>query len=424
MIHKEAGNHKIHRLRVIHLFEADYNLILSVKWRQQIYAADKKQLVNPGQYGSYPGREATSLCLLEELKTDISYSSRKPIINFDNDASSCYDCIIAGLASLINRKHGQNRHVVMVNATTLRNARYHLKTALNVSEEFISHCTTWPLQGTGQGSGNSPMIWCFLSSTLFDCHQSQAYYVTTFESPDRTVHVSFSMVGFIDDSTGTVNSFNSTTQPTPESLLAKMQHDAELWHDLLRCSGGMLELPKRSYHFLYFDYTPDGTPIPRGDQVGPALTIQSPNNEPVDIPSKSVFNTHKPLGHYKAPAGQGTTQIWKLCDKQSTLSQCLASSPATTTQASSFYHTIYLPSIYVLPQSFFSEKALDDTDKKSVPSIFAKTGYNRNTHRSLLYGPTDYVGGGFIRWKWIQGEGKINNFLKYWRTNGQVSKTL
>jgi hypothetical protein len=36
MIHKEAGNHKIHRLRVIHLFEADYNLILSIKWRQQI----------------------------------------------------------------------------------------------------------------------------------------------------------------------------------------------------------------------------------------------------------------------------------------------------------------------------------------------------------------------------------------------------
>jgi hypothetical protein len=114
MFHKEAGNHKIHQLWIIHLFEADYNLILSVKWRQQIYAADKEQLVNLGQYGSYPGCKATSLCLLEELKMDISYSSRKLIINFDNDASS-----------LINRKYGQNRHVVMVNATTLRNARYH-----------------------------------------------------------------------------------------------------------------------------------------------------------------------------------------------------------------------------------------------------------------------------------------------------------
>jgi hypothetical protein len=117
MIHKEAGNHKIHRLRVIHLFEADYNLILSVKWRQQIYAADKEQLVNPGQYGSYPGREATSLCLLEELKTDISYSSRKPIIKFDKDASSCYDRIIVALHPSSPeiwpkppRDHGQRPH--------------------------------------------------------------------------------------------------------------------------------------------------------------------------------------------------------------------------------------------------------------------------------------------------------------------------
>jgi hypothetical protein len=175
---------------------------------------------------------------------------------------------------------------------------------------------------------------------------------------------------------------------------------------------------------LYFDYKPDVTPIPRGDQVGPSLTIQSPTDETVDIPHKSVFNTHKTLGHHKAPAGQGTTQMQRLCDKQSTLSQCLASSPATTSQASSLYHTIYLPSIYVLPQSFFGAKTPDDAEKKSMPSIFAKTGYNCNTHRSLLYGPTNYAGGGFIRWKWLQGEGQITNFLKNWRTNGQVSQTL
>jgi hypothetical protein len=117
--------------------------------------ADKQKLVNPGQYGSYPGREATSLCLLEELKTDISYCSRKPIINFDNDASLCYDRIIAALSSLINRKYGQNRNVVMVNATTLRQGKYKLKTALGVTDTYSTHSTAWPLYGTGQGSGNS-----------------------------------------------------------------------------------------------------------------------------------------------------------------------------------------------------------------------------------------------------------------------------
>jgi hypothetical protein len=76
------------------------------------------------------------------------------------------------------------------------------------------------------------MIWCFISSTLFDCHQSQAYG-DVFESPDQNVTVTFSMVGFVDDSTGTVNSFHVTSQPTPEELLQKMQHDAQLWYNLL-----------------------------------------------------------------------------------------------------------------------------------------------------------------------------------------------
>ena len=39
MIEKEKGNHKIHRLGVIHIYEADYNLMLCVKWRQALHHA-------------------------------------------------------------------------------------------------------------------------------------------------------------------------------------------------------------------------------------------------------------------------------------------------------------------------------------------------------------------------------------------------
>ena len=36
MILKQPGNHKIHRLHVIHLYEHDYNLLLAMKWRSLI----------------------------------------------------------------------------------------------------------------------------------------------------------------------------------------------------------------------------------------------------------------------------------------------------------------------------------------------------------------------------------------------------
>ena len=109
MIFKETGNYKINRLRVIHIYEADFNLLLAVKWRQLIQHAEKSGTINEGLFGGRPGREAQSLTFLEELKYDISILTRRTLFHFDNDAASCYDRIIISLASLINRKYGMSR---------------------------------------------------------------------------------------------------------------------------------------------------------------------------------------------------------------------------------------------------------------------------------------------------------------------------
>ena len=47
MILKEEGNFKIHRLRVIHLYEQDYNLLLALKWRQQTQHCSQKKKFTP-----------------------------------------------------------------------------------------------------------------------------------------------------------------------------------------------------------------------------------------------------------------------------------------------------------------------------------------------------------------------------------------
>ena len=183
MIFKEPGNYKIHRLRVIHIYEADFNALLAIKWRQLLHFADSHGLINSGQYGGRPGCEAQSLTLLEELKYDLAYLTRRSLFNFDNDATSCYDRILVPLASIINRKYGLHRHIVAIHAETLAQAQFRLKTLTGVSEISYGHCMNFPIHGTGQGSGNSPCIWLFISSTLFDVHASQAFGAT-FISPD------------------------------------------------------------------------------------------------------------------------------------------------------------------------------------------------------------------------------------------------
>jgi hypothetical protein len=66
--------------RVILIYEADFNLLLAVKWRQLLHHADTKGLLNPGQFGGRPGCKAQSLAFLEELKYDIVYLSRRTLL--------------------------------------------------------------------------------------------------------------------------------------------------------------------------------------------------------------------------------------------------------------------------------------------------------------------------------------------------------
>jgi hypothetical protein len=193
MIQKEPGNSKIHCLRVIHIYEADYNLIFGLKWRKLMHAAEDEELLNDGQYGSRPNQSAHDPVFIEEIQSEICRVSRKSNVKFDNDATSCYDCILPSFTSIASHKFGIHKNVAFVMASTLQECKYKLKTLLGVSEQFYQHCSIFPIYGTGQGSGNSPAIWCIISSILFDCHASKANGAT-FESPDRKHKITLYMI--------------------------------------------------------------------------------------------------------------------------------------------------------------------------------------------------------------------------------------
>ena len=153
MIFKDTG---VYCIRVIHIYKADFNLLLAVKWRELLCAADQGAIINKGQFGGRPGHKAKYLALLEELRIDISYLTRRTLITF--------------FASLINRKYGLHRQLAVVHGKTLKEVQFKLRTAIGISESEYSHSTQFPLYGSGQGSGNSPALWLFISATLFDVH--------------------------------------------------------------------------------------------------------------------------------------------------------------------------------------------------------------------------------------------------------------
>ena len=393
MIFKESGNFRIHRLQVIHIYEADSNLILAVKWRQLLHSADLQGKINEGLFGGRPGREAQSLTFLEELKYDISTVTRQTLFHFDNDATSCYDRIIVSLASIINRKYGLHWKVVAVHATTLEQACFHLRTTTGISERFYTQSIHFPIYRSGQGSSNSPGIWLFISSTICNIHQQHSYGAS-FSTPDGDETVRIAMVGFVDDSTGTYNNFQPQREKDLETMTSRMQSDAQMWNNLLWCKGGKLKLTKCSFHALRFEFKPNGTPISILDPPEYPISIcDSETGEMIPIHPKASDDPHKTLGHWKSPSGNSKQQLQELASKSKRTTLLIATGALSQDRAlQAYYFGVYLASLmFVLPQCHFKHNQLDKCKAKTISTIMSKCGFNRHTPRPIRYAPTSFA---------------------------------
>jgi hypothetical protein len=130
MIEKDAGKPCIHRLRIVHLFEADYNFFLKLQWGHRLVRhACALDLLHDSQHGSIPRRTAIDPIMLTQLTTDLCRVLRHDMARFDNDASACYDRIIVALGMLAARRCGMPKNAVRLHAEALQFMRYTVKTA-------------------------------------------------------------------------------------------------------------------------------------------------------------------------------------------------------------------------------------------------------------------------------------------------------
>ena len=170
LIEKDSGQQpKITRLRIIHLFEADFNLFLKLIWGSRLVKrAVSLNLLNNGQHGSIPRSKATDPIMLTQLTTDLCRILKHNLARFDNDASACYDRIIVALGMLAARRCGMPESVVQTHADCLNLMKYTVKTFHGVSESNYHGTLFEPLFGTGQGSGASPSVWLTLVVVLMN----------------------------------------------------------------------------------------------------------------------------------------------------------------------------------------------------------------------------------------------------------------
>jgi hypothetical protein len=234
----------VHRIRNIHIYEADYNFVLKIKWAKAIHHGEKYKLLHDLQYGSRRHRSSLDPVFIELMQQEIAKHNHLPYLQSNYDAQACYDRIIPKVAIAISKRYGVHENILQIFRQILQNSKYYVKIGNQVYQHYYGNSMEIPIYGTGQGSGCSPYIWLLLSSELFSLYCDKATgseLQAPFESQKSTLYVT----AYVDD-VNTHHSFQSRN--TIKEILRQAESSAQRWYNILHISGGQLSNTKCSYY--------------------------------------------------------------------------------------------------------------------------------------------------------------------------------
>jgi hypothetical protein len=165
MIYKEPGNFKLEKLRVIHLFEADFNLTVGLLFgRRAMYHARDHSLIHLSQGGRL-GSECMDIAFTKILHFSLAPLTKTPLGLFESDAEACFDRIVMRMAFLSFKAMGAPTKPLQMWEQTLYHIRHELRTGYGESTGSYSYTPASPIFGPGQGSRGGVARLHFLRSS-------------------------------------------------------------------------------------------------------------------------------------------------------------------------------------------------------------------------------------------------------------------
>ena len=393
---KIPGKPFLHKLRIIHLFEADYQFILKELAFRLNQHNEHLGLLGDQQYGSRPGRSAAQLLFATSLTMDYINSTRTNAGIANMDAQACYDRMIPAAVGLVDRTYGCPKAMTTLHGKALARMEYRIKTAAGVSATTRYTSTNKAqLYGNGQGACDSPVQWGFQSTIKGNVMIKHANGFKM-SDPKHAKQVRRVISLFVDDS----DIFANGTQRniTLADLLERLRKDSQLWAALLRISGGRLELTKCFFTAVVWLFNEWGTPYPMlVNEMGDPHTELTQGSESVALAIQESTQGYKTLGQYHAMVGIPAEEKSRLATKVDQAVRKLYHHGLTRSQAHIAYHRVFGPGItYAIGTTPLRPADLEDVQRPATNAFLPALGLNRNTPRALVYGPLEFGGLGFI----------------------------
>ena len=195
LLEKDKGIPKISRLRIIHLFEADYNLFLKLIWGCCMIGRAEEAMQE-----SRKNRGTMDMMYKKIITFYIARQQCSNVAILENDAASCYDRILANLAMMWARRLGLPKEAIMAHSEMLpRLMKYMIKTGYGTSTGHYKGSNKEPLAGTGQGSGASPAIWLSICIVLLRAYSQNTTHSLQLQDPTRKIFSQHQADAFVDD---------------------------------------------------------------------------------------------------------------------------------------------------------------------------------------------------------------------------------
>jgi hypothetical protein len=215
-----------------------------------------------------------------------------------------------------------------------------------------------------------------------------------FYNPDKSIKISSTMDGFVDDKTGGVNDQAREISMTKRELRDHLEKDAQSWEKLLFSSGGTLELKKCFYYLATWKWDVEGeatleTPEEQQGQGIDQLQMTSGNaTTTTPITHLAPSKGHRTLGVRLALDGNMDMEfdfVKKKADKLATglFASKISRFDARLAKGSSVKSSLS----YSLVATTFTYDQCGKIDSLIRRALLAKTGFNRNLPKVIAHGP-------------------------------------
>lgn len=414
----------IHRLRIIQLFEADFNAALKIFY--------SKKMMPHGDKHNFSGEQAQGArkgCTIHDLISNLRYTAinselaRTPTTYCFNDQVGNFDHIRHNLNAVLQCRMGIPKQVTLTTAKTLSHMEHRVRTVHGDSKKCIH--PSIEIAGSGQGSGHGtasnhvqsvPMIKS-LSRMTKRCSMTD---------PTGTRKNKQHVVGWIDDVT---IKENYPPHITYQQMLSSITLTCLIWRRLIRLTGGDLAAHKCVVYTVYWHFTCMNTiPYCTTTRENPGeVTFQDDDNptKMIVIPRKNPKKSEHITGLRFNPLSKMKEELTYRQQEMTKLAMRMNRGSFNRPETTMIYNSRWQSRIsFYLPLTTFTHSQCERLQAIMYAAMLPQMGYKRHIPRVIRHGPKHLVGSGMIHMYTEQGTKHLQHFLGTIRQGRELSDIL